>query len=78
MTRAAFKTAVEELLGISPGTLRDTDSRDTIESWSSLEDLNLLALIRTDLGIEAGAEILQMETIGELLDWLAGQGAFVA
>jgi hypothetical protein len=75
MTRVQFQAAVEDLFGVPPGSLKDTDSRDTIDTWSSLEDLNLLALIRTELGLEAGADVVQVETVGELMALLTAKGA---
>ena len=74
MTRAEFQASVEDLFGVPPGSLKDSDSRETIENWSSLEDVNLLALIRAELGLDADAELIQVETIGELIGLLQDKG----
>jgi hypothetical protein len=74
MTRSGFKAALEDIFDVRPGSLKESDSRDTVENWSSLEDLNILAMIRTDLGLEAGAELLQVETVGELMNLLVDKG----
>jgi hypothetical protein len=74
MTRLQFKAAVEDVFGVPAGSLKDSDSRETIETWSSLEDLNLLAMIHTELGWNADAEVIQVETIGELIELLDSKG----
>jgi hypothetical protein len=76
MTRAAFVSAVEEIFGVAPGSLRESDSRDTIEGWSSLEDLKVLTLISSECGLEANGDFLELETIGDLLAKLEQQNAF--
>lgn len=74
MTRVALQSAIEDLFGVPGGSLKDSDSRDTIEGWSSIEDVNLLALIQSESGIDASAELLQAETIGELIGALEQKG----
>jgi hypothetical protein len=76
MTRSGFRAALEEILGVPPGSLRDSDSRETIEAWSSLADVKILASITSELGIEPDAEVMDAETAGELLEILESQGAF--
>jgi acyl carrier protein len=76
MTRAGFVSAAEEVLGVAPGSLRESDTRDTVEGWSSLEDLKLMTLISSECGVEADGELLQIETIGELLAKLEQLNAF--
>lgn len=74
MTRAAFKNLLEEILRVPPGTLAETETRETLENWSSLVDVQILTIISSELGVDA--ELLEYETVGELLDLLDRQQAF--
>jgi acyl carrier protein len=74
MTRTAFKALLEELFRVPQGSLKESDSRETLENWSSLVDVEILTIISAELGVDA--ELLEYETVGELLDLLAGQQAF--
>lgn len=76
MTRSGFRASLEEILGVPSGSLRDSDSRETIEAWSSLADVKILASMTSELGIEPGAEVMEAETVGELLEILQNQDAF--
>ena len=74
MTRSAFKTLLEEILRVPPGSLAESDTRETVENWSSLVDVEIMTIIGSELGIDA--ELLEYETVGELLDLLEGQQVF--
>ena len=74
MTRAAFKALLEEILRVPPGSLAETDTRETVENWSSLVDVEIMTIIGSELGVDA--ELLEYETVGELLDLLEGQQVF--
>jgi acyl carrier protein len=74
MTRTAFKALLEELFRVPQGSLTESDSRETLENWSSLVDVEILTIISAELGVDA--ELLEYETVGELLDLLAEQQAF--
>jgi acyl carrier protein len=76
MTRSAFQDCIEEILGLPTGTLRDSDSRETIPSWSSLADVQILTSITGEFGIEPDAELMEAETVGDLMEVLEGRGAF--
>jgi hypothetical protein len=76
MTNSAFRSALEDILKVSRGVLRDSDSRDTIETWSSLADVQITVLLSSELGVEADAEIMEAETIGQLLSVLEGREVF--
>lgn len=78
MTRSGFKTSLEEILGVPAGALGDSDSRDTIAAWSSIADVQILTSITSEFGIEPDAELLEAETVGDLLDILEGKGVFSA
>jgi len=76
MTKLEFKYRVEAILKIPSGSLKVSDSRDTIASWESFTDVDLLNLIEKEFGIEAEAEIVEQETFGDLLELLESKGAF--
>jgi hypothetical protein len=76
MTKTAFRSLVEEILSVEPGSLRDTDTREGIKNWTSLADVQILTVMASDLGLEEDAELIEYETIGELLTLLEQRGAF--
>jgi hypothetical protein len=78
MTKTAFRSIVEEILSVDPGSLRDTDTREGIENWTSLADVQIMTVMASDLGLEEDAELVEYETFGELLDLLEQRGAFGA
>ena len=51
MTRSDFLRALEEILGVERRALREEDSRDTLERWSSLVDVQIFNLIEGQFGI---------------------------
>ncbi|BDC53176.1 hypothetical protein F183_A54910 (plasmid) [Bryobacterales bacterium F-183] len=65
-----------ELMGKAPEEISDADTRDTVESWSSLADVQLLHLVSVETGIAAEEELLGYESVGALLDELERRGAF--
>jgi hypothetical protein len=76
MTKSAFRSAVEDILDVPRGGLKDSDTRDTVETWTSLADIQILTLVASDLGVEADPELLQAETVGELLHALEERAVF--
>jgi len=76
MTRTSFVRALEEILGLEPRTLREDSSRDSLEEWTSLADVQIFSLIESECGIEPSEELLSAETIGDLLRTLQKLGAF--
>ena len=76
MTRTDFVRALEEILGLDRGTLREDSSRDTVEEWTSLADVQIFSLIESEFGVEPSEELISAETIGDLLRILQNQGAF--
>jgi acyl carrier protein len=78
MTESAFRSAVEEILGAPRGSLQDTDTRDTVENWSSIADVQLFTLITSEFGIEPDEEILGAESIGDLTHVLSERRVFEA
>lgn len=75
MTRSGFFQAMEEILGVGRNTLKDSDSRETIEGWTSLADVQIFGLIESELGVEPDAELIEAETAGDLARILEERGA---
>lgn len=76
MTRNTFYTALEDILEMPHGSLKDSDSRDTIATWSSLADVQILAVIASEFGIEPEAELMEAETVGDLIQALEARSVF--
>ena len=74
--RPAFKALLEEILRVPPGALSESDTRNSIAGWSSLVDVEILTVIDSELGVDA--ELLEYDTVGELLDLLEQQRALSA
>jgi hypothetical protein len=67
---------LEEILSVSPGSLRDSDTRETIEEWSSLVDVEIMTIIGSELALDEDPELASFDSVGELLDELSQRGAF--
>ena len=78
MTRNSFKNLIEEVLGVTPNALTASDTRETVEGWTSVADVQILTSVVSELGLEMDADLVQAETLGELLDALEEKGAFSA
>ena len=78
MTVSEFQTAVEEILDVPRGSIKESDSRDSIASWSSLADVKIVALLASESGIELDSELMEAETFGEMLALLKRVGALKA
>ena len=70
MTKSAFKEILEDVLRVPRGSLKDSDSRETLSGWDSVADIQILALIAGESGTETDAELLYADTIGDLLNML--------
>ena len=78
MTKRRFRSMLEELLSVPAGALRDSDTRETIPTWTSLVDVQIAVVLDSELGLQEEAEILDYNTVGELLAALDERGAFAA
>lgn len=76
MTRTDLLRALEEILGLDRRTLREEDSRETINQWTSLADVQIFTLIETEFRIEPDDELITAETVGDLLRILQNRGVF--
>ena len=74
MTKPAFRALLEEILRVPPGQLSETDTRESVENWSSLADVEILTVIASELGVDA--ESLEYESVGELLTHLEDRQVF--
>lgn len=78
MTRAAFRTMLEEILSVPTGSLQDSDTRHTVEDWSSLVDVQIMTVMGSELSLDEDPELISFESVGELLDELEQRGAFTS
>ncbi len=67
MTRSDFKSAVEEILELPRGALKDSDDRESIPTWTSLADVQILTFITSEFGLEPEAEMMEAATFGDLV-----------
>ena len=65
---------------MQPGSLRDSDTRDSIAEWSSLVDVQILTAISSEMGLDPDADFLEeftaCDSIGDLFELLEQRGAF--
>jgi hypothetical protein len=78
MTRAAFRSMLEEIFSVPPGSLQNSDTRETVKDWSSLVDVQIMTVIGSDLALEEDPELMSFDSVGELLDELEQRGAFTS
>ncbi len=76
MTRSRFRAALEDVLQIPHGSLKDVDSRGTVATWSSISDVQILTVIANEFGIEPDAELLEVETVHDLIQALEARNVF--
>jgi hypothetical protein len=67
MTRTEFVRTLEDTLGVPPGQLRPSDTRDSVAGWSSLIDVTILTILFSEFGLEAEDDLLEYRSIGDLL-----------
>lgn len=67
---------MEETIGVATRTLREEDSRSTLAQWTSLADVRIFSLITSEFGIEPDDELIEAETVGDLLRVLQSRRAF--
>lgn len=67
---------MEEMLGVATRTLREQDSRSTVGRWTSLADVQIFSLITSEFDIEPDDELIEAETVGDLLRVLQSRGCF--
>jgi hypothetical protein len=78
MTRAAFRSMLEEIFSVAPGSLQDSDTRDTVQDWSSLVDVQIMTVMGSELALDEDPELISFDSVGEMLDELEQRGAFTS
>lgn len=73
-----FQTAVEDILDVPRGSLKESDSRDTVPGWSSMADALIAAWLSSECNLEPDAELMEAETFGEMLKHLKSKGILSA
>jgi acyl carrier protein len=76
MTRNGFRELIADLLGTTAAHLPDATEKESVESWSSLVDVQIASAIQAELGAEPTAEMLEAPTVGQLLDLLEAASLF--
>ena len=70
MSSAVFdqvRTLASDLFGVSPDQVNAASSPQTIETWDSIQHLNLVLALEEKFGVQlAPEEIEQMKSIGEV------------
>jgi hypothetical protein len=69
---------LEEIFSVPPGSLQNSDTRETVKDWSSLVDVQIMTVIGSDLALEEDPELMSFDSVGELLDELEQRGAFTS
>ena len=69
---------LEEILAVPPGLLQDSDTRETVEEWSSLVDVQIMTVIGSELALDGDPELMSFESVGELLAELEQRSAFTS
>jgi acyl carrier protein len=75
MTRSTFYAVLEDILQMPHGSLKKSDSRASIATWSSLADVQILTIVSSEFGIEPDAELIEAETVGDLVRLLEERNA---
>lgn len=76
MTRSSFYAVLEDILQMPHGSLKESDSRASVATWSSLADVQILTIVSSEFGIEPDAELIEAETVGDLARLLEERNAF--
>jgi hypothetical protein len=76
MTKTAFRSSLEDIFEIPRGALRDVDTRDSVPAWTSVADVQILTLVTSELGVEPDLELLEAESVGDLIGALEERGVF--
>ena len=69
---------LEEMFSVPPGSLQDSDTRETVKDWSSLVDVQIMTVIGSELALEEDPELISFDSVGELLDELEQRGALTS
>lgn len=78
MNQSVFVNVLEDIFDVPRGSLTTTDTRDSVENWTSIADVQILTAISAEFGLEPDVDLLQAESVGALLTALQTKGAFSA
>ena len=67
---------MEEILDVPARSLREQDSRETVAQWTSLADVQIFSLITSEFGVEPDGELIEAESVEDLVRVLQSRGAF--
>jgi acyl carrier protein len=73
-----FRRALEEIFDVPRNSLRDADTRDSVQTWTSIADVQIMTLVATELKIEPDAQLVEAETVGDLIRVLEAKGVLSA
>ena len=69
-----IRTIASDLFAIPPGKINAASSPENIESWDSVQHLNLVLALEEKFGLQLSLEeIEQMKTIGEVAKIVEGK-----
>lgn len=68
MNRSEFLLAMDELLELSPGTLKGPEKLSAYDNWDSLAVISLIALADEKFNVVLGSEaIAEAQTVDDLI-----------
>jgi hypothetical protein len=68
MTRDQFLLEMDEILGLSAGTLRGEEKLEELENWDSTSLITFIALADANSGVSVSpAQIVNCATVADLL-----------
>ncbi len=74
MSREEFRTELEEILELEPGTLTGTESLNDLVGWDSMALLGVIAMADQKLGtVLSAATLMECTTLEELTDAVLGR-----
>jgi acyl carrier protein len=69
MTREEFLSELDELVELSPGTLKGPESLESLDQWTSMAIVGFIALADTHNGTKLGpTQIAKCSTVDDLLN----------
>lgn len=75
MNAKDFLLALDELLELDPGTLKGSETLESLDTWDSLAVISFIALVDEKLGrVIEGQRLAKAKTVADLLD-VAGVAA---
>ena len=68
MTREEFLLQMDEILDLSPGTLKGHEKLEDLKNWDSIALISLIALADTNIGVPiAPDQVVGCSTVADLL-----------